>query len=41
MAEEMLLLKKRAQVELEKLEKKAEKLSEDIENSKMNKVNWN
>lgn len=41
MAEEMLLLKKRAQAELEKLEKKAEKLSEDIENSKMNKVNWN
>ena len=41
MAEEMLLLKKRAQAELEKLEKKAQKLSEDIENSKMNKVNWN
>jgi cell division protein ZapA len=41
MAEEMLLLKKRAQAELEKLEHKAEKLSEDIENSKMNKVNWN
>ena len=41
MAEEMLLLKKRAQAELEKLELKAQKLSEDIENSKMNKVNWN
>ncbi len=41
MAEEMLLLKKRAQAELEKLEHKAEKLSEDIENSKMNKVSWN
>ena len=41
MAEEMLLLKKRAQSELEKLELKAQKLSEDIENSKMNKVNWN
>jgi len=41
MAEEMLLLKIRAKAELEKLEKKAQKLSEDIENSKMNKVNWN
>lgn len=41
MAEEMLLLKKRAQAELEKLEQKAQKLSEDIENSKMNKVSWN
>jgi cell division protein ZapA len=41
MAEEMLLLKKRAQAELEKLEQKAQKLSEDIENSKMNKVNLN
>lgn len=41
MAEEMLLLKRRAQAELEKLESKAEKLSADIENSKMNKVNWN
>ena len=41
MAEEMLLLKKRAQAELEKLEQKAQKLSDDIENSKMNKVQWN
>ncbi len=37
MAEEMLLLKKRAKAELEKLEQKAQKLSEDIENSKMNR----
>ncbi len=40
-AEEMILLKRRAQAELEKLESKALKLSQDLENSKANKVNWN
>lgn len=40
-AEEMILLKRRAQAELEKLEAKALKLSQDLENSKANKVNWN
>jgi cell division protein ZapA len=38
-AEEMILLKQRAQQELEKLEKKALKLSQDLENSKLNKSN--
>ncbi len=38
-AEEMILLKQRAQAELEKLEMKALKLSQDLENSKTNKVN--
>jgi cell division protein ZapA len=38
-AEEMILLKQRAQAELEKLEAKALRLSEDLENSKINKVN--
>ncbi len=37
-AEEMILLKQRAQAELEKLESKALKLSRDLENSKANKV---
>ena len=36
-AEEMILLKQRAQVELEKLEMKALKLSQDLENSKQTK----
>ena len=40
-AEEMILLKKRAKVELEKIESKALKLSQNIENSKVNRVNWN
>jgi len=38
-AEEMILLKQRAQAELEKLEAKALRLSEGLENSKINKVN--
>lgn len=38
-AEEMILLKQRAQAELDKLEAKAIKLSQDLENSKTNKVN--
>ncbi len=38
-AEEMILLKQRAQAELNKLETKALKLSQDLENSKINKVN--
>lgn len=38
-AEEMILLKQRAQAELDKLEAKAVKLSQDLENSKINKVN--
>jgi cell division protein ZapA len=37
-AEEMILLKQRAQAELDKLEAKALKLSQDLENSKINKV---
>ncbi|MBC7420354.1 MAG: cell division protein ZapA [Bdellovibrio sp.] len=40
-AEEMILLKRRAQAELNKLEAKAKKLSQDLENAKTNKVNWN
>lgn len=40
-AEEMILLKRRAYAELEKLEAKALKLSQDLENSKAHKVNWN
>jgi cell division protein ZapA len=40
-AEEMILLKRRARAELEKLESKALKLSQDLENSKASKVNWN
>ena len=40
-AEEMILLKRRAQAELDKLETKALKLAQDIENAKANKVNWN
>lgn len=40
-AEEMILLKRRAKAELEKLESKALKLAQDLENSKANKVNWN
>ncbi len=40
-AEEMILLKRRAYAELEKLEAKALKLTHDLENSKANKVNWN
>ena len=40
-AEEMILLKRRAQAELEKLEAKAVKLAHELENSKANKVNWN
>ena len=40
-AEEMILLKRRAQAELNKLEAKALKLSQDLENAKTNKVNWN
>ncbi len=40
-AEEMILLKRRAQAELNKLEAKAQKLSQDLENAKTNKVNWN
>ena len=40
-AEEMILLKRRARAELEKLESKALKLAADLENSKANKVNWN
>jgi cell division protein ZapA len=38
-AEEMILLKQRAQAELDKLESRALKLSQDLENSKINKVN--
>ena len=38
-AEEMILLKQRAHLELNKLEVKALKLSQDLENSKTNKVN--
>lgn len=38
-AEEMILLKQRAQHELSKLEEKAVKLSQDLENAKINKVN--
>jgi cell division protein ZapA len=41
MAEELILLKKKAHTELEKLEAKALKLSEDLENSKLIKENWN
>lgn len=40
-AEEMILLKRRAKAELEKLEAKALKLAHELENSKANKVNWN
>lgn len=40
-AEEMILLKRRAHAELDKLESKALKLSQDLENSKASKVNWN
>jgi cell division protein ZapA len=40
-AEEMILLKRRAQAELDKLEAKAVKLAHDLENAKANKVNWN
>lgn len=40
-AEEMILLKKRARAELEKIEAKALKMASDLENSKGNKVNWN
>lgn len=36
-AEEMILLKRRAQAELEKLEQKALKLAQEIENTKANK----
>lgn len=39
-AEEMLLFKKRAYSELDQLENKALKLSEDIEQSKLNKITW-
>ena len=38
-AEEMILLKQRAQAELNKLEEKALKLAQDLENSKITKVN--
>jgi cell division protein ZapA len=38
-AEEMILLKQRAQAELDKLEARALRLSEDLENSRINKVN--
>ncbi len=38
-AEEMILLKRRAQRELEKLEVKAQKLALEIENTKLNKTN--
>lgn len=38
-AEEMILLKQRAGLELDKLETKALKLSQDLENSKINKSN--
>lgn len=37
-AEEMILLKRRAQAELEKLEHKALKLAQEIENTKANKT---
>lgn len=37
-AEEMILLKQRAQLELDKLEAKALKLSQDLESSKTNRV---
>lgn len=37
-AEEMILLKRRAQAELEKLEQKALKLAQEIENTKVNKT---
>lgn len=37
-AEEMILLKRRAQAELDHLEQKAIKLSQEIENTKVNKV---
>lgn len=37
-AEEMILLKRRAQAELEKLEQKALKLSQEIENTKANRT---
>ena len=40
-AEEMILLKKRAGAELDKLEAKALKMAQELENSKTNKVNWN
>ncbi len=40
-AEEMILLKKRALAELDKLELKASKMAQELENSKANKVNWN
>ena len=40
-AEEMILLKRRARAELEKLEAKAVKLAHDLESSKASKVNWN
>jgi cell division protein ZapA len=40
-AEEMILLKRRAHAELEKLESKALKLAQELENAKANKVNWN
>ena len=38
-AEEMILLKQRAAAELDKLEARALKLSQDLENSKTNKAN--
>jgi cell division protein ZapA len=38
-AEEMILLKQRAGAELDKLEARALKLSQDLENSKTNKAN--
>lgn len=40
-AEEMILLKKCAGAELEKLEAKALKIAHELETSKSNKVNWN
>lgn len=40
-AEEMILLKKQARAELNKLEAKALKMAQELENSKTNKVNWN
>ena len=40
-AEEMILLKRRAQDELTKLENKALKLAQEIENTRANKTNLN
>lgn len=40
-AEEMILLKRRAKAELNKLENKATRIAQDLENSKANKTNWN